>query len=88
MLLNLEREAAKMTGITEPGRCRFTSLAIAYGPRGHPRARIIKDTLAAWFPLIRASTQRELDMLRDAWAKVSPKFVECYNSHLEEDPPY
>ena len=85
MLVELERDAAKCTGITEPGRCRFMSLALAYGLRGHPRAGTIKETLASWFTLIRSSTSRELDVLRDAWAQATPKFVKAACTHLEED---
>ncbi len=71
MLLKLEVDAAKATGITPQGRCRFMSLCVAYGPRGHPRARIIKETLANWFQLVQVKTdQQDTDELRVAWARV------------------
>ena len=51
-LLRMERQAAQFTGITPAGRCRFTAPAVAYRPRGHPAASIIKDTFSYWFKVI------------------------------------
>ncbi len=86
LLLKLEVDAAKATGITPQGRCRFISLCVAYGPRGHPRARIIKDTLTNWFQLVRIKTgQLDTDELRVAWARVKDDILLEYNKkgHVE-----
>ena len=86
LLLQLEVDAAKATGITPQGRCRFISLCVAYGPRGHPRARIIKDTLANWFQLVRLKTdQKDIDDLRVAWARVKDGTIFEYNKRGHEE---
>ena len=88
MLLELEVDAAKATGITPQGRCRFTSVCVAYGPRGHPRARIIKETLANWFQLVQIKTdQNDTNELRAAWARVKDGILNEYNKveHADDD---
>ena len=49
MLLKLEQHAAAVSGIRKAGRCRFTTNCITYGPRKHPFAQIISDTVRLWF---------------------------------------
>ncbi len=91
MLLELEVDAAKATGITPQGRCRFTSLCVAYGPRGHPRARIIKETLANWFQLVQVKTdQKDTNELRAAWARVKDGILNEYNKvdHADDNERY
>ena len=51
----LERHGAKCSGVAPAGRCRFSANCVAYGQYGHPKARIIRETLG-----------QEKD-LRDAW---------------------
>ena len=64
----LERHGAKCSGITPAGRCRYSANCIAYGPYGHPKARIIRETLNTFFQLtfemLRNKQERDL---RDAW---------------------
>ena len=50
-VLLLERAAAQATGI-HTGRCRFMANCVVYGPRGHPMARIIRDTMTLWFGVL------------------------------------
>ena len=45
----LEKDGALSSGINASGRCRFWALVVAYGPRGHPIARIIRDIFTEWF---------------------------------------
>ena len=86
LLLKLEVDAAKATGITPQGWCRFTSLCVAYGPRGHPRARVIKDTLANWFQLVRIKTgQQDIDEIGVAWARVKDDILLEYNKREHEE---
>ena len=40
-LIQIERQAADCTGVHPHGRCRFITLCVCCGPRGHPVARII-----------------------------------------------
>jgi hypothetical protein len=51
-LVQLERHAANSSGIFPRGRCRFTSLCVAFGPRGHPAGRVIKELFSLWFQTI------------------------------------
>ena len=71
-VLRIERAAASSAGLPN-GRCRFMTLCAAYGPRGHPYARIIKESIRLWFQTIRAaynSSNVEREDLRLAWSKI------------------
>ena len=62
-LVDLERDALACSGLPR-GRCRTISLVIIYGVQGTPVARVIRETVTAWFQLL----PNCLDELRDAWA--------------------
>ncbi len=49
----LEKDGALSSGINAAGRCRFWALVVAYGPRGHPITRIIRDIFIEWFKVLR-----------------------------------
>jgi len=68
-ILNLERDALGSTGIPAPGRCRALALVCAFGVLGTPRARIIRETMSAWFKLVLDLNSVELYNLRCAWGK-------------------
>ena len=61
----LEISAANCTGITQPGRCRTFALVLAYGRYGTPYARIIHETITAWFDIVHAyiSKGNHLDVI-------------------------
>ena len=76
----LEVDAAKCTGITPQGRCRFTAISIGFGPRGHPYARIIRETLSLWFQIIRHFHKHALlDTLRDSWTKAKTAMLQYFS---------
>ena len=45
----VERHGAKSSGITPAGRCRHTANCVAFGPYGHPKARIISEMFGTFF---------------------------------------
>lgn len=59
--LKLETAAANITGIKK-GRCRYSTLCIAYGPNGQPFARGIKELFVLWFKVLlhMANTQPQV----------------------------
>ena len=65
---NLERQAANCTGITRSGRCRTLALTVSYGKYGTPHARVIYETIIAWFSTLKShlslSKSNHLDILR------------------------
>ena len=67
--LQLERDALQCTGITEAGRCRAWGLTAAYGVLGTPRARIIRETVRSWFPIIHEATPDDIGEIRASWAR-------------------
>ena len=71
-LLKLERNALSCTGISPHGRCRETSLVVAFGLQGTPSARIIRETVQLWFQLLNTNSFSAAD-LTEAWkaARVS-----------------
>ena len=72
----LEKRGAQATGINQEGRCRFFALVCAYGPRGHPVARIIKDIFTSWF-LALEDIKKESSFLelRTAWSKIKQELL-------------
>ena len=67
-VLNLRRQAANYSGIFQAGRCLTVSLAVAYGPRGDPHARILKELFALYFKTVDWwLSNRSCDDLRSAW---------------------
>ena len=62
-VVQLERDALACSGLPR-GRCRTISLVVIYGVHGTPIARIIRETVTAWFQLVPNS----LEDLREAWA--------------------
>ena len=67
---NLEVQAANCSGITRPGRCRTVALVLAYGKYGHPAAKVINETMKAWFAVLHEYliTGKEKD-IRIAWRR-------------------
>ena len=53
-LNKLEKDGALSSGIHAAGRCRYWALVVAYGPRGHPIARMIRDILIEWFEVLKS----------------------------------
>jgi len=49
--LKLETNAANAAGIPK-GKCRYSTLCVAYGPNGHPYARGIRELFVLWFKVI------------------------------------
>ena len=68
-VVQLERDALACSGLPR-GRCRTISLVVIYGVHGTPIARIIRETVTAWFQLVPNS----LEDLREAWA-VARRFL-------------
>ena len=67
--MELERDALACSGIKSAGRCRALALVAAYGVQGTPRARIVRETIRAWFDLLRICDAKILSDLRVAWFK-------------------
>ena len=69
-MIALERDAISCTGITPAGRCRTIGLLVAYGVLNTPRARIIRETMRAWFDLLRQATgvPGAINDIRCSWA--------------------
>lgn len=71
-VLKIERRAAQSSGLPK-GRCRFITLCVAFGPRSHPYARIIMETLELWFQVVREALNTstiKLTDLRLAWSEI------------------
>jgi len=68
-MLHLERDALASSGISPGGRCRTTALIVAYGVLGTPRARVTRETIRAWFELLRDLGPDEVNDVRDAWIR-------------------
>ncbi len=51
-LLQLEQSAARTSGIRANGRCRFFTVCVAYSPRNHPIARILKEVFSVWLQVL------------------------------------
>ena len=76
MLLHFERAAASISGIRAGGKCRFMTLACAYGPRNHPVARVIKELFGTWFQTMASLVTdfpEEYRLARQAWLIIKEK---------------
>lgn len=76
--VKIEVAAANAAGFNQ-GRCRYSSLCIAYGENGHPFVRAIRELFVLWFKLIIPLVKTKdkfLDELSVAWqlikAQVNP----------------
>ena len=54
-ILELEREALACTGINPAGRCRKLGLIAAFGMHGSPRSRLERETIRAWFDVLKVA---------------------------------
>jgi len=63
----LESDALACTGIRSGGRCRTSALLVAYGVQGTPRARVVRETIRAYFELLRSMSSGEIMDIRAAW---------------------
>ena len=66
-LLELERDALNCAGIQTAGRCRVTALMVCYGIQGSPKARIVRETIQAWFKLLRLADSNTISKIKQAW---------------------
>lgn len=73
---SLELNAGKATGILNAGRCRFAALVVAFGPRGHPIARISKELFTSWFQLLQdfLCSEFSVALVSSAWNIAKVKF--------------
>jgi hypothetical protein len=70
MFTQLERRAANSTGVKAEGRCRHMTLTACYGPRGHPKARIFRQTFGAFFQMVQYFQKTgDFPLLARAWNK-------------------
>ena len=74
-VVQLERHALACTGIKPAGRCRTLALLVAYGKLGTPRARLVRESIRAWFDLLRCATHEEIKDIRVAWAKAKEALI-------------
>ena len=63
----LESDALACSGIKAAGRCKTIALIVAFGVQGTPRARIVRETIRAYFEMIRSATSDEIKDIRSAW---------------------
>jgi hypothetical protein len=75
----LERDALACSGIPRAGRCKTFALAVAYGLLGSPVARIIRETVVAWFSILPQCTPQQIDDLRVAWSHAKNKMLFDHN---------
>ena len=72
-ILELERQAANCTGINA-GRCRYSTLCIAYGPKGHPTVKLYRETFVSWFKYLQGVSTSlykcQPEDLKEAWDKL------------------
>ena len=66
-MLALERDALACSGIKAEGRCRTLALVVSYGVLATPRARIIRETLTAYFESLKILMPEQLISLNKAW---------------------
>jgi hypothetical protein len=78
MIINLERDALNSTGIKQAGRCRAVALIVAFGIQGNPRARLVRETVKAWFELLRMVDSRTMGELKIAWARATDHLQHTY----------
>jgi len=80
-LLSLERSALACAGIKAEGRCRTVALATAYAVLGPHRARIVRQTLRAWFSIVRTLSETQINDLRAAWSRARDALVDNDSMH-------
>ena len=71
MIVALERDALNSTGIKPAGRCRAVALVAAFGMQGTPRARLVRESITAWFELLRLCAPEALGRLKEAWSRAA-----------------
>ena len=70
MMIQLERRAANSTGVRAEGRCRHMTLTACYGYRGHPKARIFRETFKIFFQVLQFFQKAgDFPLLSRAWEK-------------------
>ena len=74
-IIELEKDALACSGINPAERCRTSALPTAYGILGTPRARIYRETLRAWFDIIRNSSVEVHNQIRVAWGKAKEHMI-------------
>ena len=75
-IVEVEKDALACSGINPAGRCRTLALTTAYGILGTPGARIYRETLRAWFDIIRNSSEEAHNQIRFAWGKAKEHMIE------------
>lgn len=85
-LQSLERSALACSGMAKRGMCRATALISHFGPAGHPTARIIRETVFAWFDVLKQAIKigKLLD-IQTAWRRVYKFLVskQYPNNHIK-----
>ena len=78
--LTLKREALACSGIPAAGRCRLTSLIIIHGMHGNPHARIVRESVKAWFYILgkKVIPSEHLDT---AWARTRRLLASSRHPH-------
>ena len=71
IILKMERDAISCSGITPAGRCRTIGLIVSYGIMGTPKARVARESITAWFQILKNLNSKEMGDLRKAWDKAS-----------------
>ena len=74
-IVELEKDALACSGINPAGRCRTLALPTAYGILGTPRARIYRETLRAWFDIIRNPSVEVHNQIRVVWGKAKEHVI-------------
>ena len=74
-ILELDREALACSGINPAGRCRTMGLIAAYGLQGTPRSRLVRETIKAWFDVIKLGGPKLIKQIRAAWPEAL-KFIQ------------
>ena len=80
-ILMLERDALKATGTKSAGRCKTTALICAYGVLGTPKARVVRETIRAWFKILRICKGKMMNQLKQAWPKQLKTMLN--NNHIK-----
>ena len=73
---SLKGDSLACSGIKPAGRCRTWALAIAYGAQGIPRARIVRETMRAYFVIIRSVSSKKLADIGVAWSKAENSLID------------
>ncbi len=87
-LLEAERAGARCSVIHPAGKCRFVTNYIIYGPKGHPVARILKETFRTWFATLTEVVTTMPDFypqLRLAWTRSRDSMLETLEANGGDD---